>query len=305
MTLSTREAADLLGVHASTVKRWFRAAPGLVATTAGGHRRIPLETALRVARDRGNALYLHGFEDEAPAVWNAVQALKSGRCSPSCRLLLRWLKRRRADLVGRFLRCATTRSPVAAFVLDGVFAGFMRRVGEEWRRGALDIADERAASREANEAALSLVERIVQPDDSVGSPRPVAVVGCVEGDRHTLGALLVRLFLAERGWAVEYLGGGVPASEVVATQRAARASLVCVSATGPAGPDDVRRFVEAAGRLADPERPFALAVGGRIGGSAGPSAPSWPHGAAAGFDDLSSFEHWLEKRVPRRAATVA
>lgn len=319
--LGTREVAELLGVHSSTVKRWFRGAPGItppgavrpepasaaarVGTTSGGHRRIPLDTALRVARERGNEVYLHRFGDDAGAVWTAVKALGNGDASAARHLLVGWLRLRKAHLIGRFLRHVTAADPVDARVLDGVLGGFMRRVGEGWRRGELRIADERAATREVSETILSLVggtghvnrQRVPQP--------PVAVVGTVETDQHALGALLVRLLLVQRGWAVEYLGSDLPIPEIVAAQRDLGAALVCVSVTPPSGAADVRRFIEVARELADPERPFALVVGGGGSRGAGSAVRSWPLGRSGRFASLSAFQRWMDRHFPRTASVPA
>ena len=319
--LGTREVAELLGVHSSTVKRWFRAVrrsgassaarPELasggtrVGTTPGGHRRIPLDTALRVARERGNEVYLHWFGDDAGAVWTAVQALENGNASPARNLLVGWLRLGRAHLIRRFLRHVTAVGPVEARILDGVLGGFMRRVGEGWRQGELRIADERAASREVSETILSLVGGTRYVSRRHGSEPPVAIVGTLENDYHALGALLVRLILVQRGWAVEYLGAGLPIPEIVAAQQARRAALVCLSVTPPSSAADVRRFIEVARELADPRRPFALAVGGSGSRRAGAAVRAWPLGRSGRFASLSAFQRWMDRHFPRTASIPA
>ncbi len=308
-------------MHSSTVKRWFRGAPGITApgavrpaqasaaarvgTTAGGHRRIPLDTALHVARERGNEVYLHWFGDDAGAVWTAVQALENGNASPARNLLAGWLRLRRTHLIGRFLRHVTAADPVEARVLDGVLGGFMRRVGEGWQRGELRIADERAATREVSETILSLVGGRGHAARQRGPQLPVAVVGTLETDGHGLGALLVRLILVQRGWAVEYLGTGLPIPEIVAAQRARRAALVCLSVTPPSSAADVRRFIEVARELADPRRPFALAVGGSGSRRAGSAVRAWPLGRSGRFASLSAFQRWMDRHFPRTESVPA
>lgn len=319
--LGTRDVAELLGVHSSTVKRWFRGMPepgaprtgphepspppARVETTSGGHRRISLELALRVARARGHEVYLHRFRDHAAEVWRALRALENGEPAPAQDLLIRWLRDRRTHLIGHFLRHVTDGGAADPRILDGVFGGFMRRVGSAWRRGRLRIRDERAASRETTEAVLSL---LAVPGGGRGAPAsdaPVAVVGTLDADQHVLGAVLVRLLLAQRGWRVEYLGSGLPAVEIVAAQRDLGAELVCISVTPPHGPTDARRFVEVARRLADSHHPFALAVGG--GGSRGAEADvrAWPLGPSGRFGSLVAFQSWMDRHFPRPAPAHA
>ena len=300
--LSTREVARLLGIHASTVKRWFGAGRGgavrgRVSTTSGGHRRIPLDLALRVASERGHRVYLHGFASDADDVWAAIQALERGRPEPAQDLLVDWTRARRAHLVGRFLRHVTSLGPVVdTGILDGVFGGFMRCVGDAWARGELRISDERAASREVAETIYALLDSDDREGDGLERTRPTAVVATVEPEQHVMGSLLVRLVLAQRGWNVEHLGTGVPIAEIVATQRRSRASLVCVSFSPPRGLADVRRFVDVAGRLADPCDSYSLLLGG--GGVSGVDL-----GPGDGpFDDLrvlpslAALCAWLEQR---------
>ena len=319
--LGTREVAELLGVHSSTVKRWFRGVPEpstpvtgphqpspsatRVETTSGGHRRISLELALRVARARGQEVYLHRFRDHATEVWKALRALEDGEPDPAQDLLIHWLRHRRTRLIGHFLRHVAGGDAADPEILDGVFGGFMRRVGSAWRRGRLRIREERAASRETTEAILSL---LAVPGPAADEPAPeasVAVVGTLDTDQHVLGANLVRLLLAQRGWRVEYLGSGLPAAEVVATQRDLGAALVCISVTPPSGANDVRRFIEVARGLADPRRPFALAVGGGGSRGTGSDVRAWPLGHSGRFASLVAFQSWMNLRFPRPAPAHA
>ncbi len=203
--LTTGEVAALLGVHTSTVKRWFReAAPTgriaatsiagrSVATTSGGHRRIPLDYALDIARRRGHRIGLHRFGAEAGQIWTATRALGHGRCEPALELLLKWLPSGRGPLIGRFLRHLTEVAvankraaeglvtPTDPKILDGLFGEFLRQVGERWARGELRISDERAAAREVAATIQALLQAVEEAratrdgDDSTGGhPRDPA-----------------------------------------------------------------------------------------------------------------------------------
>lgn len=344
--LTTGDVAELIGIHPSTVKRWFGGAQVSagslqrgVSATSGGHRRISLDLALRVARERGHAVYLHGFDSDAARVWHAVQSLGAGNPEPAQRLLTDWLKDGRARLIGRFLRHVTgvgevggaerraekeksarhAPRPAEPGILDGVFGGFMHRVGAGWARGELPIRAERAASREVSETIYALLDRTASEEESRdfagaaakgdrtgradsadagrahASMRPTAVVATVEPEQHLLGSLLVRLMLVQRGWRVEYLGTGLPVAEIAATQQATKASLVCVSFTPPRGQADVRRFVDVAGRLADRCQPYSLVLGG--GGARGVDLCGchWPFGSPTLLTTLAEFGQWLDR----------
>ena len=346
--LTTRDVAELLGVHRSTVKRWFGGARGSAATggrgsatptgrgrsdggepeastTPGGHRRIPLEVALRVASERGRRIHLHGFGLDAARVWRATRTLDGGDPVAAQRLLLDWLKAGRTSLIGRFLRHLTGLAspdesprrrernvagggrppPVDPAILDGVLGGFMQRVGDGWARGNLPIRAERAASREVADTIHALLDRDRREEGAAAGVSPTAIVATVEPDQHVLGSLLVRLLLRQRGWSVEHLGTGLPVAEIVSAQRALGASLVCVSFTPPRGPPDVRRLVDVAGRLADPGRPYALALGGGGVRDVDLCGCAWPFSPPAVLTTLRDFARWLDRHPPTQNPMVA
>lgn len=291
--LGTGDVAELLDIHPSTVKRWFDSPR--TAATSGGHRRIPLDLVLDVARARGRRVYLHSFGNEATHVWHAMQALERGDPGPACDALVRWLRTRQSHLIGRFLWHVAARGGAPdPGLLDGVFGGFMKRVGDGWERGELRIGDERAASREAGEAIGRLLAAAGGEADEPDADRPTAVVGTVEPEQHILGSQLVRLLLLHSGWNVEHLGTGVPAPEIVATQRALDASLVCISFTPPATAADVLRFVEAAGGLADPAQPFALVLGGDAVCGVQMSGDDGAFTELVALEGLAAFQDWLD-----------
>ncbi len=293
--LGTGDVAELLDIHPSTVKRWFDSPR--TAVTTGGHRRIPLDLVLDVARDRDRRVYLHGFGSQATHAWHAMQALERGDPGRACDALVHWLRTRRSHLIGRFLWHVAARGDAPdPWVLDGVFGGFMRRVGDGWERGELRIADERAASRESGEAVGRLLAAAGGDADAPDPDRPTAVVGTVEPEQHVLGSQLVRLLLLHRGWNVEHLGAGVPIPEIVATQRALDASLICVSFTPPAVAADVLRFVEAARELADPEQPCSLVLGGNALRDVEVRGRGGAFTDLVALGNLAAFGDWLDDR---------
>lgn len=294
--LGTGDVAELLDIHPSTVKRWFDS-PRMTATS-GGHRRIPLDLVLEVARERDRRVYLHGFGGQATHVWHAMQALERGDPGPACDALAHWLQTRRSHLIGRFLWHVAARgdAPDPA-VLDGVFGGFMKRVGDGWERGELRIADERAASREVGEAIGLLLAAAGGEAGEPDPDRPTAVVGTVEPEQHVLGSQLVRLLLLRGGWNVEHLGAGVPVPEIVATQRALGASLVCVSFTPPAVAADVLRFVEAAEGLADPAQPFSLVLGGNAVRGVDVHGRDGAFKDLVAHENLAAFRDWMDSHA--------
>ena len=302
--LSTGEVARLLSIHPSTVKRWFRER---VDTTPGGHRRIALDVALRVARERGRANRMHDLAGDASPAWHALQALRLKDAEPALDLLMGWIRSGRRRRAGLLLRLAAEGDPWCdPWILDAVYGGFLQRVGIGWACGDLRIGDERAASREVAETIHSLLREAEGDSERSDRARPTAVVATVEPSQHVLGSLLVRLVLARRGWQVEYLGTGVPAAEIVSVQESRRAPLVCVSFSPPQRPADVERFVRVAASLARsgsaPGTPYALALGGAaaVDGDPDPASRTGrPFTDLRVLPTLVALDAWLGERFAR------
>jgi excisionase family DNA binding protein len=268
LLLTTSGVADLLGIHPSTVKRWSD--DGTLATkrTGGGHRRFHLRQVLTTAREGGIPTYLDPFSPWEANVWLAVGAAAAGDFRRLIGLALAWLSAGNTELLGRLFFEAGRRDdiPLSRFLDDGV-RGFMSTVGEEWRNGRLQVGEEHLATQVILEALMRLrihMESASVPSQGPVDPRPVAIVGAMEGDHHDLGAQAVRAVLELEGWKVYYLGPNVPVEEFAAVQRAQMASLVCISFSPGNTLPDLQRAVTVLGEFYRPTAPYALALGGTM-----------------------------------------
>jgi DNA-binding transcriptional MerR regulator/methylmalonyl-CoA mutase cobalamin-binding subunit len=101
-----------------------------------------------------------------------------------------------------------------------VAAPLLNEVGERWSDGRLSVADEHLLSG----IMRSLLTGLLRARVAVNAPR--VLLTAPAGERHEFGLLLVGLLLAEAGLALCYLGGDLPAAEVVAAARRANAAVV-------------------------------------------------------------------------------
>jgi len=185
--LSSAEAAALLGVSASTVKRWVDEGELAAARTAGGHRRIRRATLERL-RERL----------QAPAAVDAVGRfvdllLESG---PQQRIEARLL--------------ALRAEGGSAVVLARAIAASLAELGQRWQDGRISVVQEHLASERLARALARLVEWTPL---AAGAPR--ALLAMAPGDDHTLGLSLLELVLREAGWETLWSGRSAPASDVV------------------------------------------------------------------------------------------
>jgi methanogenic corrinoid protein MtbC1 len=107
-----------------------------------------------------------------------------------------------------------------------LFAPALQEIGECWQAGALAVSDEHQAT--------AIVERLmarVYPGVTPHVQAALAVVACVEGNLHAVGARMAADFLAAAGWCVHYLGANTPTADLV--RAAAGAAVVALSASQP------------------------------------------------------------------------
>lgn len=141
-----------------------------------------------------------------------------------------------------------------------IVAAAQREIGERWHRGEIGIAEEHWATEVAREEMAKLRQAFA-PQRLNGK---AAVVAVLPGEVHDLPGRMVADLLLWRGWLVDYLGGKLPAADLVIYVSRRQPDLVVVSATLkeslPAVADLGRRL------NALPSRPHYL-VGGAAFGS--------------------------------------
>ncbi len=267
--LTSSEAGELLSVHPSTVKRWCNEGDLPFDKTDGGHRRIHLTNLLQLARTRGIATFLDAFTPYEGHVWTAIgQASNGGSFHRVHSMAMGWLDRAHMKrLTSLFVELGRRPGvPYERLAEEGI-RGFMQLVGEAWREGRLRVGEEHLMT----EAMTDVLFQLRQGDGPEGDPTlagPVgrcAIVGTMEGHRHGLGSLCVRILLERKGWDVYYLGADVPVEDFAAMQKSRGADLICVSFSPPATGADMRRCVRILSEFYDPQHPYSLALGGDVG----------------------------------------
>jgi excisionase family DNA binding protein len=195
--LSPKELAQAIGVSESSLKRWADDGKLVVTRTAGGHRRIALQEAVRFVRAGG-----HRLRDAA--VLGLEAAVAAGSDDDLNERLLGALQDGdalacRALMVGAFLRGRSLAS-----LCDGPLRSAMDAIGALWRRSdSLEgIAVEHLATGIAQQLLAQCRMLLSDPAPSA----PLALGGCLEGDAHVLPSAMAATTLTECGWRALDLG---------------------------------------------------------------------------------------------------
>jgi methanogenic corrinoid protein MtbC1 len=116
--------------------------------------------------------------------------------------------------------------PVAALYLE-VIQPAQYEIGRLWEAGRITVAEEHLAT-EISRSALAHLQPHLPSEPRNGRQ---AVVACVEGELHDLGARMVAHFLETAGFEVLLLGANVPDGSLVEFVRERSADLLALSAT--------------------------------------------------------------------------
>ena len=234
--MTSAEAARLLGVGPTSVKRWSDAGLLACVRTAGKHRRFRREEVERFQRAQGGSSGADAGEVDA---W--VERLLAG-AEPHTIVSALLSERGR---LGSWWRTAELLGEVLV------------ELGLRWQRGSISVLQEHLASEQLSRALARCCESI-----PVRSGAPRALLVSALSDEHTLGLQLAELCLRERNWNVLWAGRSVPEAELEQRIREGGCQLLGLSAAQnlqerEALEDLVRRF----GPLCE-EHGVALVLGG-------------------------------------------
>jgi MerR family transcriptional regulator, light-induced transcriptional regulator len=259
--LTSSQAAGLLEVHESSVKRWTNEGALMPIKTKGGHRRISLPGLIEFARaERSDAslLRLAPFEEDMARA--ALAARERNDFRPLAGLIVRLCDTHPPGYLVRTFRYLESACGVPITrAFDLGVSEAMRRIGTEWSLGTRSVAREHRFTQKVLDALYGLrgPETEMPP-----ASMPVAIVGCAETSYHEIGAMFVRLALEWAGWQVCYLGANVPFAEYGMIQKELKAPLVAISFVPPCGNADAKRCLAILSAQYRADRPFSLAFGG-------------------------------------------
>lgn len=198
--LSPKQVANAIGASESSLKRWCD--QGLLNTvkTAGGHRRIPIQEALRFARERNLAaaephlLAMAATTDrKARRVENGperlVEALTNGNETQS------------NAIVFEYFQAGVSVSQI----FDDIVTPAFQTLGDKWECKQLEVYEERSACQIVLRILHELRLKQLAP-----ITKRVAMGATCEGDPYTLPVLMAEVVLRSVGWDTRLLGCTIP-----------------------------------------------------------------------------------------------
>lgn len=215
--LSTAEAAQILGVGPTSVKRWADLGLLKCVRTAGNHRRFVREDIERFGRSvqSGAAMGPPSSEGLQPEERRErVQAWADRLVSGIGLYTLHGALLAERELCGSWWRLAD------------LIGEAITEIGARWACGAVTVMQEHLASERTARALARCSEALPLPPDP-----PQCLVATAVGDDHTLGLSLLELALREAGVQVQWVGRASPPEQLARHLQEHPTALVALSAS--------------------------------------------------------------------------
>ena len=288
----------LTGIPADTLRTWERRYGFPEAErTSSGHRRYSSQTAERLLLVR--QLLRLGFKPSTILGWPTHRLQQEvencERSAPPATSLVddAAFHNQEADLLNRWIDLARNFDGIslerelaltwdnfgAAYVIEHVYAPFLRKVGIAWSEGLIDIRHEHFITERFEHF---LARKWIPLSDQATFPKVVCATPA--GEMHGLGLHLASVVMALAGARLVFLGPNAPAHSIVMAAADQGVQGIALSVSTLYSPRQLELELAEIQRLA-PDMP--ILVGGRGAINAPPGVVS--------ADQLSRAGQWIQE----------
>ncbi len=229
--LTPRQVAESLGVSESSLKRWCDRGLLAVSRTPGGHRRLTLANVVEFVRSAQ-----HEFVAPEAIGLPSLPGKDASRKASPADAFYDAVAKDDLPAARRIVFDSYFRGRSLAEVFDEIIATAMRRAGEDWACGVIEVYQEHRAC----ELVIRIVRELQQLSPPPAKASPVAIGAAYSGDPYCLPTLMVESVLAAEGWRAISLGSDLPIRSLSLAIEKYQPRMVWLSASGLTDED---RFV--------------------------------------------------------------
>jgi MerR family transcriptional regulator, light-induced transcriptional regulator len=241
--ISTREAAALLSVTETTVKRWTDSGRLKCMKTLGGHRKYLLEDIEDFAKENGIPVSGVSSPLSKSQLDKVGYALYTKNWNQITEVVIEEALQGDADgLFDLFIYLSKNRIRFGSLI-DEIVQPALEKVGYMWGKKQINIEDEHLAS---GAVKTSLARLIVYLPRQRGKNIKV-LCACSEGEHHDIGIRSLAYELELNGYTIHYLGADTPFSSIQEAVKKEKPSYIFISSTAPVLPEE--DFIKSMKRL--------------------------------------------------------
>lgn len=217
--LTCQEAAVLIGVSVSTIKRMCNDGALEFTLTPGGHRRVSQSSIQQLLKS----------QSASPVVLPPAPQ--------SADDLLELLLQRQTESLVRYFEQLSLHKTVAS-VLDDVLVPTLWEIGHRWKTGTLDVYQEHICSETVDHVLDEWARRL----PCAVNPHRVDALGCAVGnEQHRLVSKMIALVFRSVGIPSLCLGARVPVASLLKASNAYHPRILWVTYTTLEDLDQAKR----------------------------------------------------------------
>ena len=261
--LTPKDLADAIGASESALRRWIDGGRIRMSRTAGGHRRIPLQEAIRFIRQTGATI----VRPELLGITEFTRAEVDGQSSDE-ELFAALRAGDRAVARGLIVSSYLEGRGLPA-LFDGPVRSAMDRIGQFWQHDPRGIMVEHRATEICVETLAELRGLLPVVDEH----SPLAIGGAPKDDPYQLPTMMAAAVLAESGHRDINFGPNTPVELLAHEAIDRKARLVWLSISAEQDQKTLRAAIKKlAGELA--KHQVNLILGGRFSNACLPRSMS-------------------------------
>lgn len=205
--LNSVEAANLLGVNVSTIKRWTDSGKLKCMQTAGGHRKFLMkhinEYLSKHKEDTKKLTVIPYDTSEHRQINHLIQKHNITQLEPM--LLNAALKSDRETVYMITTGLILAQYPVYR-LFDKLISPVLHQIGDLWEKNTISIAEEHIASEIIRDSILLIQQILVKPE--IKSHKALCFV--LGNDQHDIPLKMAQIVLEQKGLEVFYIGQRTP-----------------------------------------------------------------------------------------------
>ena len=263
--LTPKDLADAIGASESALRRWVDGGRIRMSRTAGGHRRIPLQEAIRFIRQTGATI----VRPELLGLDQLAVDAEASAGSPRDDALFNALRAGNGAVARGLIISSYLEGLGLAALFDGPVRSAMDRVGQLWQHEPRGIMVEHRATGICVETIAELRGLLPVVDEH----SPLAIGGAPQDDPYQLPTMMAAAVLAESGFRDINFGPNTPVELLAHEAVDRKARLVWLSISAEQDQKSLRAAIKRlAGELAGHQ--IDLILGGRFSNACMPRSMS-------------------------------
>ena len=210
--LNSKEVASIMGVNVSTIKRWTDSGRLDCYQTVGGHRKFLLSHLKYFLNEKiNNKLKINVIEYLNKGEKELIQRIERVDYVYLRDCLFQLGLQQKVDSIRAIINSLLINGEPQHRIYDELILNLLNRIGEQWKKNKLSIADEHVIS----ETIRSVIYRI-QSEIASNVVNKTTKVFCMTlpNDEHELPLAMMQSVLQEISISTTNLGSNLPVAEI-------------------------------------------------------------------------------------------